>query len=279
MKSENLQLRWINYAGYEIKLPNGKVVVIDPCTDFEGKITNFTADDYTGADYIILSHTHYDHTKDVGYLEKKFNSKVIVGAMSARALALYYDIHPDHLYAVVPQERYDFDDFSLHVFRSKHTFFNNPEMGLNAMIDRSGKEGYAFPKEHIDSDVFGSIEYLDYMITTTDNYRMFIAGGGPHKFTYRNIYQTMYQYQPNLVFRQTSTKYTPEEFGRMAADFGAQLVFPLHQDGIIRKSTITIDEYVDRANAELKRLGKQTKVFNPTQHKWYTIQTTVSESQ
>lgn len=277
LTSKNLKLRWINYAGYEIVLPNGKVIALDPCIDFEGKKYDFTREDYTGADYIILSHTHYDHTKDVGYLHKKFNSKVIVGAMSALSLAQYFDINPDNLYAVMPQEQYIFDDFVLDVFRSKHTFFNNKDLNINQILSNSKKPEHPFPQDHIDADVYGYIEYIDYMITTKENYRIFIAGGGPHKFTYRNIYETMRKFQPNLLFRQTSSKYTPEEFGQMAADFQCQLVFPLHQDGLARKSDITIDEYVNRANQELLRLGEQEKVVNPKQHVWYKIQTQVIE--
>ena len=30
MNLSGLKMRWINYAGYEIVLPNGKVVLIDP---------------------------------------------------------------------------------------------------------------------------------------------------------------------------------------------------------------------------------------------------------
>ena len=277
MKSNNLKLRWINYAGYELVLPNGKVIVIDPCIDIYNKIDSFTPEDYTGADYIILSHTHYDHTKDISYLEKKYNSKVIVGALSAKALATYFDIDIDHLYPVFPQEKYEFEDFTLHCFRAKHTFFNSLNNTLNGMMERTNSEDYLFPKEHIECDMFGSIEYMDYMITTKENYRIFISGGGAHWQTYTNIYQTMKDFRPNLLFRQSSSKYTPEQYGQMADDFGAQFVFPLHQDGILKKMPISIEEYMSRANSELAKIGSFTRVINPIQFKWYSIETSVTE--
>ena len=67
MKSTSLKIRAFNVGGaFEIKLPNGKIVLIDPfftSNQFEG---GFTREDVTGADYILLTHSHYDHDIDVG---------------------------------------------------------------------------------------------------------------------------------------------------------------------------------------------------------------------
>lgn len=267
MKINGCKLRWINYACYEIVLPNGKVIVIDPCIDYEKKAA-FTADDFTGADYIILSHTHYDHTMELGYLEKKFHSKVFVGSMSAYAVADFFDINLDRLYPVMPNEKFEMEDFTLEVFRSKHTFTNSEDHVLSTK-----KEGLSpyFPKAHKQCDLYGSIEYMDYLITTKENLRIFISGGGPHKFFFTDIEETIKKKAPNIVIRQSSSKYTPEEFGRTMDSFHPQLVLPLHQDGIERKTTMTIQEYIDRANMELERIHSSCRIVNPPQYKWLTI--------
>ena len=36
MNTNPIKIRYVNYACYEIVLPNGKVIVIDPCIDFTG---------------------------------------------------------------------------------------------------------------------------------------------------------------------------------------------------------------------------------------------------
>lgn len=273
----SIKLRWINYAGYEIVLPNGKVIVIDPCINYK-ETEQFTVEDYTGADYILLSHTHYDHTKDLGYLAHKFQGKVIVNQAAAYAVAEYFDLDLDQLYPVLPQEIYDFKDFRLHIFRSKHTFFNKKDSSNTIKyMKQQGQLSPEFPKEHLNCDIYGGIVYLDYLITTRENYRIFIAGGSPHKFTYTNIYDTMKEMSPNLVFRQTSSKYTPSEFGELIAQFGAELAFPLHQDGITRKMDISIQEYITQANIRLKELKPSAQIVNPERFKWYQIQTTVQK--
>jgi L-ascorbate metabolism protein UlaG (beta-lactamase superfamily) len=272
MNQTALQFRYINYACYELRLPNGKVIVIDPCCDYTHK-SAFTAEDFTGADYILLSHTHYDHTMDVGILEKKYNSKIFVGALSAYSLCDFFDLDFDHIYPVTPNEVFCMEDFDLHVFRGKHTFLNNPNNRMSA----ANHFGKTFPSGHKMCDIYGTIEYIDYLITTKENMRLYISGGGPHWLTYSTIQQTMKEMAPNVVFRQTSSKYTPETFAQTMADFQAQLILPLHQDGIIRKMDISIDEYIDRANLELQRLKRSSRVLNPIPHKWYSLSMSICE--
>lgn len=267
MQINSFKFRYLNYACYELRLPNDKVIIIDPCIDINGQYDTFKPENYSKPDYILLSHTHYDHTMDVGYLAAKYQPKVIVGAMSCYPLLTYYDLNFDSVYPVTPGERFDFPDFRLEVFRSKHTFMNNPDNVLSKRI--AGIEG--FPKDHCQADIWGSIEYLDYLITTSNNLRIYISGGGPYKYFYNNIVQTMDACRPNVLFRQASTKYTPEEFASVVNTFRPQLVLPLHQDGIERKTMMTIQNYVDRVNDQLEVLNANCRMFNPSKYQWYEL--------
>ncbi|MBR0138206.1 MAG: MBL fold metallo-hydrolase [Erysipelotrichaceae bacterium] len=275
MKTKGIRIRYVNYACYEIVLPNGKVIVVDPSIDYTNKTTEFTRDDFTGADYILLSHTHYDHDSDLPYLAEKFDSKVFVGAMSCYGELQYSDIPFDNIYPVYPGEVYEMQDFTLEVFRGKHTFLG--KQNRMSLIEPKESLNDYFPKNHKQSDIFGGIEYMDYMITTKENTRIFINGGGPNWMFYNNIFTTMKEKSPNIVFRQSSSKYTPEVFAQTVDQFHAQLVFPLHQDGVARKTDFTIKEYVERANAEFDRIGSNTRMINPVPFKWYTISFCVEE--
>lgn len=267
MDIPGLKFRYINYCCYELVLPNGKEIVIDPCIDYKGE-SSFKREDFQGADYILLSHTHYDHTMDLGYLANKFDSKVFVGSMSCKSLLDFFDIDFDHVYPVAPNETFEMEDFTLQVFRSKHTFMNQKD---NVMSKRIQKPLGEFPEGHKMADIYGSLEYMDYLITTKENLRIFINGGGPNHFFYHNIDQTMKDYAPNIVLRQTSSKYTPEEYAHVVASFHPQLVLPLHQDGIERKTTMTIGEWVDAVNAELQSMQSGTRMLNPERYRWYTL--------
>lgn len=267
MNIPGLKIRWINYACYEIVLPNGTVIIVDPCIDYT-KQASFTSEQFTGVDVILLSHTHYDHTMEVGYLEKKFKSKVFVGTMSAFALAEFYDIQFDRLYPVSPNERFVMEEFTLEVFRSKHTFTNSEDA---VMSFRKEKTSPYFPQGHQLCDLMGSIEYLDYLITTKENLRILICGGGPYTSFYQNMREIAKEKAPNIVLRQSSSKYTPEQFAEVMNEFHPQCILPLHQDGIIRKTKMSIQEYVDRANLQFAKMNASTRMINPPQYQWITI--------
>ena len=113
-------LRWFNDACYEISLPTGKKIVIDPTID-ASPYKKLGSDALEGADYILLSHTHYDHILNVGDLARKFDSKVFVGRTSALARARYFDLPGYRVYPCSSGDVYEMDDFTLEVILGKHT--------------------------------------------------------------------------------------------------------------------------------------------------------------
>ena len=279
MSINGFKFRYINLACYEIILPNGKVIVVDPCIDMpEGDIVHsetpidFKKEDFIGADYIIVSHTHGDHTLELGYLTKKFNSKVIVGALSAFNLAAAYDLSTNQVYPCFPNEKYVMEDFIVEVFRGQHVFGGK----RNGLATRIAK-GHPFAINEYDqrSWLIGSMEYCDYLITTKENIRIFICGG-----LFTNVDEIVKKYAPNIVLRQSHQylNYTPEEYGRQMGFFGAQLCMPLHQDELNRSPIeCTPDQWFERANAELQRIGSSTQILNPKPLKWYKVSMSVTE--
>ncbi|MBM6777888.1 MBL fold metallo-hydrolase, partial [Collinsella tanakaei] len=105
VQSEALRIRWISVQCYEMVLPNGKTIVTDPFY-WEGdnlrvlpELTKqqanslkvyaqegFSVDDFTGADYILISHVHGDHMNIAGDLWNKFYGRVLVPAGAAEEL-------------------------------------------------------------------------------------------------------------------------------------------------------------------------------------------------
>ena len=56
----SVKLRWLGYVCFEIVLPSGKVLVTDPYIDCS-PTAPVNWEEVTGADYIALTHGHYDH--------------------------------------------------------------------------------------------------------------------------------------------------------------------------------------------------------------------------
>lgn len=271
MECDGIRLRWINYCCYEIRLPDGKVILLDPCINTNREeIKDFRSEDFTGADYILLSHTHYDHTADLEYVAKKFHSKVFVGAMSAMAEAEASDLDLNQIYPVIPGDVYELPDFTLEVFRGKHTFLKKPGNTVEGWLRGEATE---FPDKHRQANACGSVEYTDYLITTKENVRIFINGGGAYESAYFNALSTMKEKAPDIVIRQATSKYSIPEFAKVMNQFHCQVILPEHQDNFVKKTGMTCQEWAQALTEELKKLGSHTVVYAPEQYKWFEIYT------
>ena len=164
MNINGLKLRYINGQCYEFILPNGKHLITDPYITPENLsgFRRFAVEEIEQCDYILLTHTHYDHTSDVGYLCRKFNAKLFAGQMSIMKLAAFYDLDLCLLYPVEHMEIFEMPDFTLQAIRGKH--FGKPgklsiSHSLNLTQKKFGLEGYG------ELDVLGCVETYDFCLT------------------------------------------------------------------------------------------------------------------
>ena len=117
MRRTNVSIRPFNVGcNFQLVLPNGTTILIDPWftgNEFPG---GFTREDITAADYIILTHAHFDHDLDVGYFVQKFNSRVFVGALSALDVLKYHKIPYDNIFPVFPNTKFTLDEFTIEFY-------------------------------------------------------------------------------------------------------------------------------------------------------------------
>ena len=279
MEVQGLKLRWIYGACYEIVLPNGKVIVTDPFITPE-KLEGFNVDEITGADYVLCTHTHYDHTADISYLLNKFKSrqtdgqtmgksavdqpKLIAGEMSIPALCEFFDLDYFFGYPIVSGETYEFKDFTLQAFRAKHVGHpagkSTPKLAPQTSATKYSVAG------HGECDKLGWLEEYDYVITTKNNLTIMIVAGVP---AYSNIYKVAERIKPNIVIRQTFGQ--PEDYAKLLSGFSAQLYFPNHHEHLREQFGISAEDYLNRAHEVLHRLDPYCNLVNPTAYQWYSI--------
>ena len=136
----SLQLTYLGTAGWEIQ--DGNVtVLVDPYisrlkygggghpdddrpefarTDLAWSDTVLIDSIITEADFILVTHGHFDHLADVPYIAKKTGAKVI-GNETTITILRAYEVPEDQLYAVRGGEDYQFDGFSVRVVPSLHS--------------------------------------------------------------------------------------------------------------------------------------------------------------
>ncbi|MFF3222557.1 MBL fold metallo-hydrolase [Nocardia suismassiliense] len=133
-------LRWWGNNSWEIRLPGGKTVLIDPwLTRFHtGTYTAAGADPNTPitvdtalidryvdsgelrADHILVTHGHYDHLTDVPYLAKKTGATVL-GTETHLNLMAALGAPEDQLAIATGGEHLRFDGYTIRVLRSLHS--------------------------------------------------------------------------------------------------------------------------------------------------------------
>jgi len=270
MYMDGIKIRWITDACYEMVLPDGKVIVTDPDTYCAG-LKGFSVNDFSGADYILCTHTHYDHISDIGELAEKFHSKIFVGIMGAPELCKYFDINYNYIYPVSPGESFECEDFTLEVFRAKHKEFSL-DRNLRYSVYRPRTIATMGGKRAVELGHIGFLESLDFLITTQNYLRIMIVSGA---LTYRNIETTVKNKAPDIIIRQCSISQEPEEFADVIARLGCQLVLPHHHQKLL--NTGRMEEYTKKVNEILAIKAPYTKFFNPQPFKWYSISLGIRE--
>lgn len=277
MKSSSFRMRTFGVgANHEIVLPNGKVVLIDPAFH-EAELPGFTLEDVTGADYIVLTHSHYDHDIDIGYFVGKFNSRVFCGAMAAEALMKYHKIPFDNLFAVYPNNRYTLEDVTFEFWQAKH----NPAPGrvwtpeLDTCRQLYGLEGHAVV------DMWGSMESLDFMLTTNNGFRVMMASG---QTVFQESFDRCKELRPNVLLRQAGFRnaggeqVSARELAELLVRYGAQVIFPFHFDVLLRKwkGHEKVAAYMEEVAAHVRELDCGAMFIMPEALKWYSIGIDVS---
>ncbi len=276
MKQNCIRFRAMNVGGlFEIVLPNGKVILIDPWfTDIDGSDYPFegghSREDIERVDYIIITHTHYDHDSDVAYFVKKFNCPVFCNAFAAGELLKYFKLPYDMVFPFLPGETFQNADFSLTAYLGKHnhsgerTFLPVPPAG---------------GPDRAELHHLGSLFEFDVLITTRNNFRILFAGGRPEN---EDVFDRCKKQGPNLLLRQacvrevnedgTRTPISAKKMAELLCRYRSGLVIPFHHDILVKiwgeEKTAA---YFAEVAEEMQALEPGTSLFYPEAWKWYNL--------
>jgi hypothetical protein len=263
------KIRWFNDACYELQLPNGHGILIDPFIDAsENRLLPSSA--VEAADYMLVSHTHFDHTMNIGDLSRKFNSQIYVGRDATIELARYYDIPSYRLNPCYPGETYWTDDFRLDCFWAKHIKLNDDDRP-SKIEDGAMFAAMGVPRDQMQLNLHGSYEYTNFLLTLKNNFRIMIWGGG----VTTDALERVKQYKPDLAIVQFPRN-TVEDIVRMCTAIGCQVIFPHHHECFTSVMGLDMEECIRTVQQGVKAQAPNTLVVNPQKGKWYSIQTAVT---
>ena len=272
MNTDCLQFRWINASCYEFKLLDGRIITIDPFLDRSDK--SFTVEDLSTPDYVLITHTHFDHIMELGALmERNDSARVFVSEITATELADYFQIRFGQVYGVENNLRLDVDGISILPSHGKHSRFKvRSRESLKWLANAAEKECGAKGQEQL--MLLGSTVYTDYTVTLPYNLKIFITGGDK---TLSVPYDTAREQAPFIVVRQVSNLDSPEQYAEIVARLGGKIVLPHHQEHPERRLGMPMAEFVERVNAHLNKIAPGMVMLHPQQYKWYELGISVKE--
>lgn len=242
-----IRFRWLGYVCFEIILPSGKVLVVDPYIDYSPTAPVKCAE-VTGADYIAITHGHYDHVTDTGALMRKFHSKVLCSREIAEPMSRAFGIDLGDLIRVSAGDILDFPDLHIEVKRGQHINLAPPLRPVYARI--TGKEpapslsyadllktiqdatrGLQKPEnvemlDKLDKAGVTGGEQLNYLFQPGGNLRLFFYSSGPDE----HLRSVVSEARANVLFIQLGGS-DLEKMAEVAARSGADIIIPTHHDG------------------------------------------------
>jgi len=105
----SIDLRWLGHSGFRIKTGSGKVIYIDP---YKLKGDQW---DWDKADYILITHSHYDHCsiEDIQKIAK--DGTVVICTVDCQSKMRHIDKKIDIKIAEIG-EKYEFDEKRINIW-------------------------------------------------------------------------------------------------------------------------------------------------------------------
>lgn len=267
-----LVFRWLNNAGFEIVLPSGAHLLVDPWLD-SAAFNPLPITSLNRADYILLSHIHGDHAEDVGVIQKRFpHVRIFVGQLSAEPLVKSQNLETSKIYKVSDRQVFDFGEVRIEAFAGRHTESNR---GNYMKWDEDGE---------MTSASWGTFDLYQYLITLPTGLKFMVWAGTP---SIDNAY-ALAGLRPDVAAVHISPKQDFAVLGEILQKMGPKVVVPHHYDiwpQILRAKPdeigqfpreiqpVTPDNVIEKMMPYVERRlhegGMSATFFVPQNHIWY----------
>ncbi len=277
MQAESVSFRWINCQCFEIKLPNGKTIVTDPCYDYKKnpdapladlfRLEGFKTEDLDGCDYVILNHTHGDHIANLGQVIERFSPKVICHSGVAGEIAqVYQDMELTSIYPVDYDGAYYFDGFKMETFHGEHKpqrFTWRRTMAEGDIISQDSR----LTRLH----ALGGLFNMNYLLTLDNGFRIAFVGGASD-----GMEERLRTLRPNIALRNKisndmDVEHVAEDWLEFMEQSCAQFVVPMHFEVWENQNPGFSEKTFKLANEMAVKGGLACRILSPKRTKWYRV--------
>src|SRR5229473_83831 len=174
------------------------------------------------ADFLLITHTHYDHVLDVPYIALKTHA-IVIGTESTENVMRAYSVPEEQLMTVRGGEDYEFGTFSLKVIPSIHSPLDHKRYFSSATAPAGMKAPLTLEQIHPEG---GTLAYL----IRFDGHQILVFGGMNY------IEREIVGLEPDvaLVGAGASRKEIYDYSGRLMRDLHyPAIVLPTHWDNFL----------------------------------------------
>ena len=277
---QTLKMRYFAYNCMEIKLPDGKTLVIDPCIKKEGRYDcGYDSDILEGCDYVLVNHSHMDHVASLGEVYERFQPTVLAHGATVWDLATYFDIPYIKMVPFTSGDCFDYGCFQVQILPGRHNpgamFMVKPsEKTDEAIADRLAPKSLGGLAERLNQ--MGTIFNSNFLITLSNNVRIALFAGNPGMIAPEdaNLWK---QIRADIVLAHralTSYENWAERMANVLAVTGARILIPIHIDNkFLEKEDPR--HYVGCINEVCEKKGIMGRAIILERAKWYQFSTCV----
>lgn len=248
-------IRWLGTACFEIRLTNGKNIIIDPYLD-ESVSAPIGSEEIEGCDFIFLTHGHYDHVLDVGSLVKRFNSKIYCSQEVSQSLKQWQDIDSRSFQPITAGDTVKETGFTAEVIHGVHVdFFAEYKRltGNNLPLDSNADFKTTIQKAL--ESLMGSVilpdqfetwmtqypggEQLNFVFDLGGGNRIYMAGSYPDPSLIEVSKKTHASIMLLQVLSGKTLRGLEEKTAQFALASGAKTIVPQHHDPLFLGSERT----------------------------------------
>lgn len=286
--NQQMKVRWSGVNFYEFVLPNGKTIVIDPYFDdpdndhneFKYTPTHLPGGEWVhGADYVLLTHGHFDHTGELPSVLEKYPQAHVVAPENglpsiiwAHQNKINYSGH--YFDAAGAHDKFVFNGFTLETCRSNHNVSKKP------VFDTLEPEKYLKQDGTMDFyELYRWIyerEIMNMKITTDEGFTILIwnsemqadgLGFESRSYFYKDVNPDLFMYQvAGASFDYDRRNPNCKHMGEWIASVKCRTAIPEHQQHFSYDELDAIaSEFSDICNAQ----SVGTSFLTPETGVWY----------
>lgn len=279
------QIRWLGTACFQILLPSGQTMVLDPFLD-EAIGSPIRSDQVEACDFILISHGHWDHVLDVGRLARRFNPRIFGNQATINALIRHQGLESAKLNVVTWGDVIREPGFSVEVLPGLHPDSRKeyerlsgrpyPDQELRTNPEAAKKEIYRvtqgdiiLPERHGEwMQKYPPGEQLNFVIAMDAGPRIFVAGSYPNPEIIRAAEQARAFMTLLQVLSGGKLRGLEEPTVQLAMASGCRIMVPQHHDPIFQGARPTDLSTLKRILAE-----KSDIIFQElTPGQWYSFE-------